>query len=68
MRAFPLFSGNLEPSIDEMLDDPIVGLVMKRDRVTADEVRSLIDTARRRRRNSRSDLPQARCLCEVGEV
>ncbi len=49
MRAFPLYSGNHEPSVDEMLEDPIVGLVMRRDSVTADEVRSVMDAASRRR-------------------
>jgi hypothetical protein len=48
MRAFPLYSGNHEPSIEEMLEDPIVGLVMQRDSVTADEVRSVMDAASRR--------------------
>jgi hypothetical protein len=49
MRAFPLYSGNHEPSVEEMLDDPIVGLVMRRDSVTPDEVRGVMDEASRRR-------------------
>ena len=45
MRALPLYSGNREPSVEEMLEDPIVGLVMKRDSVTPDEVRGVMAAA-----------------------
>jgi hypothetical protein len=45
MRAFSLYSGNSEPSVDELLDDPIVALLMERDSVTPGEVRDLIDGA-----------------------
>jgi hypothetical protein len=45
MRAFSLYSGNSEPSVDELLDDPIVALLMERDSVTPGEVRDLMDAA-----------------------
>ncbi len=35
-----------ELTIDEMLSDPIVQLVMRRDRLTASDVRNVIDRAR----------------------
>jgi hypothetical protein len=42
-----LYSGNHEPPLDEVLDDPIVRLVMARDRLTREEVRVHIEAARR---------------------
>jgi hypothetical protein len=68
MRAFTLFTGNREPSIDEMLDDPIVGLVMKRDSVTPDEVRDLMDCVGRRRRGKRTGSPLSASLCAAEEL
>jgi hypothetical protein len=54
-----LYSGNLEPSIEELLDDPIVVLIMARDRITPEivwfeiaEVRQKLE--RRRCAGSRS--------------
>lgn len=41
-----LYSGNDEPPLDEVLDDPIVRLVMARDRVTREEVRAHIEAVR----------------------
>ena len=37
-----------EPPIEEMLADPIVRLVMQRDRIGPREVRAALDAARRR--------------------
>lgn len=34
----------MEPSLDEMLEDPIVQILMRRDGVTESEVRHLINT------------------------
>jgi hypothetical protein len=41
----------IEPSLDEILSDPIVGVVMARDAVTADEVRAAMRAATRHRGN-----------------
>jgi hypothetical protein len=41
-----LYSGNREPPLDEVLDDPIVRLVMARDRLTREEVRVHIEAVR----------------------
>ncbi len=50
MTAFALYCGNAEPSIDELLNDPIADLLMKRDGIAPREVRALMADARRRRR------------------
>jgi len=46
MRSEMDFPG--EPEIDEVLSDPIVHLVMRRDRIGMAEVRAAVDGARRR--------------------
>ena len=38
----------IEPSLTEVMNDPIVHLVMRRDSLTSDEVWSVINAARRR--------------------
>lgn len=40
------FSGNREPSLAEVLDDPIVHLVMERDRVRREDLIALIVSVR----------------------
>jgi hypothetical protein len=42
------FMGNLEPSLDEVMDDDVVRRVMARDGVDADHLRSLIAEVRTR--------------------
>jgi hypothetical protein len=42
------YLGNREPSLDEMLEDPIVRLVMARDRLRPDDVRAYVEAAVRR--------------------
>jgi hypothetical protein len=46
-----LYFGNHEPPLDEVLDDPIVRLVMARDRLTREEVRVHIEAARQQLRS-----------------
>jgi len=41
--------GNDEPSLDDLIDDPIARLVMVRDGLTPEIVRALMDNARGRR-------------------
>jgi hypothetical protein len=41
------YLGNREPSLDELLHDPIVHLVMARDRLSADTLHRYFETARR---------------------
>jgi hypothetical protein len=40
------YFGNREPTLDEVLDDPIVRLVMARDQLTREEVQAQIEIAR----------------------
>jgi hypothetical protein len=43
-----MYIRNREPSVDEMLSDPLIQLVMERDGLSDDEVRTLmVDTKRR---------------------
>jgi hypothetical protein len=56
MKAFALYCGNTEPSIDELLGDPIMQVLMKRDGVPPRDVRALIDMARRRQRRSAAEV------------
>jgi hypothetical protein len=44
------YLGNREPPLDEMFDDPIVRLVMARDRLLPDDVRAYVEAAVRRLR------------------
>ena len=39
------FSGGIEPPLADMLRDPIIALVMHRDRVSADDVLSVMRAA-----------------------
>lgn len=50
-----LYLGNREPPLDEVLNDPIVGLVMARDRLTRDVVRAQMEAAQRHLRDRRRD-------------
>ncbi len=42
--------GAVEPGIEELLTDPIVGLVLQHDRITLDDAWAVIYKARRERR------------------
>jgi len=46
------FSHNEEPTLEQMLSDDIVKLVMARDRMTADAMRQLASEARDRARHA----------------
>lgn len=41
------FNGGVEPHLSDMLSDPIIALVMRRDRVSAAEVMSVMQAAAR---------------------
>ena len=41
------FNGGVEPHLDDMLSDPSVAMVMQRDRVSPDEVMSVMRAAAR---------------------
>lgn len=45
-------ASNPEPTLEELLTDPIIQLVMRRDNVVAGEVRQIMDEARERRGES----------------
>jgi hypothetical protein len=53
--------GNDEPSLDDLIDDPIARLVMVRDGLTPEIVRALMHNARSRRMSAtaRNTLKQA---------
>lgn len=51
--AVMLYVGNREPPLDQLLDDPIVQLVMARDGLPPEEVGAHIEAARRRLREQR---------------
>ncbi len=42
----PIFSANDEPTVQELLADPIASLLMARDRVQSHEVLAIIDRVR----------------------
>ena len=48
-------SWSREPTVGEMLEDPIVNMMMARDHVAADDIRRLITVVRRSRHVSGSD-------------
>jgi hypothetical protein len=48
-----------EPSLSEMLADPIIQTIMARDGVAGDEMAALINTVRSRLAGKRSDAPDA---------
>lgn len=50
----------VELTVEEMLADPIVQLLMKSDNILADDVWQVIREARRRR-NAHLQRPQGRC-------
>lgn len=41
------FNGGVEPHLDDMLSDPIVAMVMQRDRVSPDDIMSVMRAAAR---------------------
>ena len=43
-----MYIGNREPPLHEVLEDPIVGLVMARDRLRTEEVLAEIEMVKRR--------------------
>ena len=57
-RAHPWSAGGCEPRLDEVLADPIVHQIMRRDGVAPDDLRTHI--ARVRARRGRVD---SGCLC-----
>ena len=65
MRAWALFCGNAEPSLGDLLSDPIGHLLMERDGVRPQEVYDLMaDIARRHgwARGGRSPSPRISAL------
>lgn len=46
-NAACFFNGGVEPPLDDMLSDPIIAMVMQRDRVSPDDVMSVMRAAAR---------------------
>ena len=44
-NAACFFNGGVEPHLSDMLNDPIIALVMHRDRVSADDILSVMRAA-----------------------
>ncbi len=56
------FRGNIEPTIEDLLTDPIAQLLRKRDGIEIDEVLATVEQARealRHRRLTRGDVAEA---------
>jgi hypothetical protein len=47
MTRLALYCGNVEPSMDELLSDPIIHRLMERDGVAIREIRDVMAAARR---------------------
>ena len=47
----------VEPKIDDMIADPLVGVVMRHDGVSTEELRSMLEALRARRREAPDDSP-----------
>ena len=45
-----LFCGNKEPTMEELLGDPITRLLFDRDRVKEEDMRALVDAVRQKLR------------------
>lgn len=54
-----------EPSLSEMLADPIIQTIMARDGVAGDEMAALIGAVRSRLTGKRSDAPDADRLVSI---
>jgi hypothetical protein len=54
-----LYFGNREPPLDEVLNEPIVGLLMDRDRLTREELWTQIEAVQRglRKRQYNDAMP-----------
>jgi len=51
----------IEPTIAEVLSDPIVGLLMEHDGVRVEELRRLLEETRRRLKGDSTDRSQVVC-------
>jgi hypothetical protein len=64
-----LYLGNREPPLEEVFDDPIVRLLMVRDRLPADEARACVERVRAALRERAPSLkPTAQPIRVAGEV
>lgn len=54
-----------DPTLDELLDEPIVRMLMASDRVSARDIRKLMDEAQRRDRAAWSNPPRSPEPCRV---
>ena len=63
-----LYCKNREPPLDELLNDPIVRLVMARDGLSAEDVGAYVDIARRRLRERQTSEPPRETLTAPGRV
>jgi len=59
-----MFPTNSEPSIEELLTDPIARLLMQRDGLRADQVRSFLGAMRRRTAPGESERGTTGCVTE----
>jgi hypothetical protein len=57
-----LFCGNQEPTLEELLVDPIMHLLLARNGLTAEDMRALVDALRQKLR-ARSGGPERRARC-----
>ena len=52
-----LYSGNIEPTLDELLSDPITQLLLGRDGLALETTRAIAEDARQRLYGARQDVP-----------
>ena len=70
-----MYLRNVEPTIEELLDDPIAHLLIARDRLQSEQVWAYVNDAKRRLRNRKiqgreataDNPPDGLLTCEVRE-
>ncbi|HYB10817.1 MAG TPA: hypothetical protein VEJ16_14215 [Alphaproteobacteria bacterium] len=61
-RSRRFLTSGYEPSVDELLNDPVVGAIMRYDRITQEDVRKVLDEVKLKaalRRGSTKAAPYA---------
>jgi len=62
--ALAMYPTNSEPSVEELLTDPIARLLMQRDGLRPDQVRSFLGAMRRRTAAGESERGSKGCCAE----
>ena len=54
-----MYLRNAEPTVEELLDDPIAHLLMARDRLQPEQIWAYVNNARRKLRSREAQEPEA---------